>query len=77
MPTEIEGIVAGLADRLDTLVGCFGVGVITGSKDPFALRRAALGIVNVIINSNLDVSLKALVEKSLDTFRRVWSIKKR
>ena len=77
MPTEIEGIIAGLADRLDTLVGCFGVGVIpSGSKDPFALRRAALGIVNVIINSRLDLSLKALVEKSLDTLEECGVLKR-
>ena len=68
LPTEMEGIIAGIADRVDTLVGCFGVGVIpSGSKDPFALRRAALGIANIIVNSKLNISLKALVNKSLDT----------
>lgn len=68
LPTEMEGIIAGIADRIDTLVGCFGVGVIpSGSKDPFALRRAALGIANIIVNSKLNLSLKALVNKSLDT----------
>ena len=66
-PSGIEGIIAGISDRVDTLVGCFGVGVIpTGSKDPFALRRTALGIVNIIINANLDISLKDLVKVSLD-----------
>lgn len=67
LPSGIEGIIAGISDRIDTLVGCFGVGVIpTGSKDPFALRRTALGIVNIIINANLDISLKDLVKVSLD-----------
>lgn len=67
LPSGIEGIIAGLSDRIDTLVGCFGVGLIpTGSKDPYALRRAALGIVNVIIASNLDMSLKELVNVALD-----------
>jgi len=67
LPSGIEGIIAGISDRIDTLVGCFGVGLIpTGSKDPFALRRTALGIVNIIINANLDISLKDLVKVSLD-----------
>ncbi|WP_022819235.1 glycine--tRNA ligase subunit beta [Fusobacterium russii] len=67
LPSGIEGIITGLSDRVDTLVGCFGVGLIpTGSKDPYALRRAALGIVNVIVASNLDISLKELVNVALD-----------
>ena len=67
LPSGIEGIIAGISDRIDTLVGCFGVGVIpTGSKDPFALRRTALGIVNIIIKANLDISLKDLVKVSRD-----------
>ncbi|MDD7410644.1 glycine--tRNA ligase subunit beta [Fusobacterium gastrosuis] len=67
LPSGIEGIIAGISDRIDTLVGCFGVGLIpTGSKDPFALRRAALGIVNIIIASNISVSLRELVNVSLD-----------
>ncbi len=67
LPTSIEGIIAGLSDRLDTLVGCFGIGLIpSGSKDPFALRRAALAIVNIILNSRLDISLSNLVEEVID-----------
>ncbi|MGL5232077.1 MAG: glycine--tRNA ligase subunit beta, partial [Fusobacteriaceae bacterium] len=57
LPSGIEGAIAGICDKLDTLVGCFAVGLIpTGSKDPFALRRAALGVVNVILNSKLEFS---------------------
>ena len=77
LPTTKEGIVAGICDRIDTLVGCLGVGIqVTGSKDPFALRRAALGIVNVILNSNLNVSLEALVDKSIEVLEADGVLKK-
>ena len=70
LPSGIEGIITGLSDRTDTLVGCFGVGLVpTGSKDPFALRRTALGIVNIIINANINISLKELVNVSLDALQ--------
>lgn len=66
LPDGIEGSIAGICDRLDTLCGCFGVGIIpSGSKDPFALRRAALGIVNIILHSKLDISLREIVKKSI------------
>lgn len=77
LPKGIEGIVAGICDRLDTLCGCFGVGIIpSGSKDPFALRRAALGIVNIILEANLNISLEALVEKSLSTLEESGVLKR-
>lgn len=67
LPETKEGIIAGICDRVDTLVGCLGVNVtVSGSKDPFALRRAALGIVNIILNSELTISLKELVEKTIE-----------
>ena len=66
-PTAPEGIVTALADRFDTLVGCFAVGLVpTGSKDPFALRRAALGIVNIILHSNLEFSISDIVKTALE-----------
>ncbi|MGL5122997.1 MAG: glycine--tRNA ligase subunit beta [Fusobacteriaceae bacterium] len=66
-PKTQEGIVVALADRFDTLVGCFSVGLIpTGSKDPFALRRAALGIINIILNSNLEFSIFDIINVSLN-----------
>lgn len=67
LPKGIEGITAGIADRMDTLVGCFGIGLIpSGSKDPFALRRAALAIVNIILDSKLDISLNKLTVRMID-----------
>ena len=63
LPQNIEGVITGICDRIDTLVGCFGIGLIpSGSKDPFALRRSALGIVNIIFNSKLDLSIGELVK---------------
>ncbi|MGL4944786.1 MAG: glycine--tRNA ligase subunit beta [Fusobacteriaceae bacterium] len=67
LPTTAEGTVTSICDRIDTLVGCFAVGLIpTGSKDPFALRRAAQGIVSIILNSNLEISVPELVNISLN-----------
>jgi glycyl-tRNA synthetase beta chain len=58
IPRNIIGCAVALADKLDSIVGCFTVGVVpTGSSDPYALRRAALGIVKIILDQKLPVSL--------------------
>ncbi len=55
-----------LAEKLDTLVGLFGIGQPpTGVKDPFALRRAALGVLRIVIENELDLDLKLLLEQAL------------
>ena len=57
-PRNLTGCAVALADKLDSVVGCFAVGVVpTGSSDPYALRRAALGIVKIILEKKLPVSL--------------------
>jgi glycyl-tRNA synthetase len=62
LPASLPGIIIGLADRLDSLVGLFAVGLQpTGTKDPFALRRAALGIVQVLIEVGLHFDLRRAV----------------
>ena len=67
IPRNLTGAVLAIADKLDTLVGCFAVGLIpTGSSDPFALRRAALGIVKVILELGLQLSLQNLVSAAAD-----------
>jgi len=64
VPQSLEGCAVALADRLDTLVGIFSIGEKpTGSKDPFALRRAAIGVLNIILTKQLDVSLEGLLER--------------
>ncbi len=64
LPQTLGGQVVGLADRLDTLVSIFSLGMIpTGSSDPFALRRAANAVVNVTWSANLRVNLQQLLEQ--------------
>ncbi|HEY9831239.1 MAG TPA: glycine--tRNA ligase subunit beta [Stenomitos sp.] len=63
LPDTLTGQVVGLADRLDTLVSIFGLGMIpTGSGDPFALRRAANAVINITWGSNLTVNLHQLLQ---------------
>ena len=58
IPRNLTGSIVAIADKLDTLVGCFAVGLMpTGSSDPFALRRAALGIVKIVLERKLQLSL--------------------
>ena len=58
LPLTATGAVLALADRLDTLVGIFGIGQSpSGSKDPFALRRASLGLLKIIIERKIDIDL--------------------
>ena len=65
LPQTKSGQALSLAEKLDTLVGLFGIGQPpTGVKDPFALRRAALGVLRIIIENDLDLDLSALIEQA-------------
>ncbi|MCU4333650.1 glycine--tRNA ligase subunit beta [Acinetobacter pittii] len=69
LPKTKTGTTIALADRLDTLVGIFGIGQApTGSKDPFALRRSAIGILRLIIENELDVTIEELVNLALQGY---------
>ena len=69
LPRNTVGVVVALADKLETLVGMFGIGNLpTGDKDPFALRRHALGVVRMLSEANLDVGLDALVAQAIPAF---------
>ena len=69
IPSTHEGQLVALADKLDTLRGCFAVGLVpTGSKDPFALRRAAQGVVKILVEAKLSYKLDELVAGELREF---------
>jgi glycyl-tRNA synthetase beta chain len=62
IPRNLTGCAVALADKLDSLVACFAVGAIpTGSSDPFALRRAALGVIKIILERKLPLSISAAI----------------
>ncbi len=66
VPRTLAGALLSLADKLDTLRGCFRVGLIpSGSKDPFALRRAAQGIVKILVEGKLRLPIQTLCEGNL------------
>lgn len=65
LPESSTGCAVALADRLDTIVGIFGIGQApTGSKDPFALRRATLGVLRIIVEKSLNLDLRSLIEQA-------------
>ncbi|CEK30994.1 glycyl-tRNA ligase subunit beta [[Clostridium] sordellii] len=69
LPKTKAGIVLSIADKLDSIAGFFAIGIQpTGSQDPYALRRQALGIINILMDNNLDISLKELVDLTLDNY---------
>jgi len=69
LPRNTVGVVVALADKLETLVGMFGIGNLpTGDKDPFALRRHALGVVRMLSDAHLDVGLDALIAQAIPAF---------
>ena len=69
LPGTLTGAAVAIADKLDTLVGIFGIGMLpTGSKDPYALRRAALGILRILIDKKLDLDLTDAVNFAVTAF---------
>lgn len=69
-PASVAGRIVSLADKIDTIVGTFSRGLIpTGSQDPFALRRQALGIVNMLKEAQYHISLSQLVAKSMELLK--------
>lgn len=70
-PSEWTGAIVSLADKMDTIVGCFSIGIIpTGSQDPYALRRQAAGIVQIILAHGLKLQLNELYDLALSVHEK-------
>lgn len=69
LPSTMTGAAVAVADKIDTLVGIFGIGMLpTGSKDPYALRRAALGVLRILIEKQLELPLTELLKASIELY---------
>lgn len=69
IPLTFEGLTVSIADKMDTIVGCFAAGIEpTGSQDPYALRRQAAGICSMILGRSVLVSLTALIEQAISHY---------
>jgi glycyl-tRNA synthetase beta chain len=72
LPQTDEGAIVGIADKMDTIAGFFGVGLPpTGTADPYALRRQALGIINIILSRRYSLGLNFLIDESLALLKDV------
>ncbi len=72
LPETREGRLVSIADKIDTLVGSFGTGMIpTGSEDPYGLRRSAIGLVRIFKQAAIDVSMVEIIEKSYSIFNEL------
>ncbi|HEV7930063.1 MAG TPA: glycine--tRNA ligase subunit beta [Nitrosospira sp.] len=71
LPRNMTGISVALADKLETLAGMFGIGQVpTGDKDPFALRRHALGVVRILVEQEVPLPLDTLLREAASVFNR-------
>jgi glycyl-tRNA synthetase beta chain len=72
LPRNMAGVVVALADKLETLVGMFGIGNLpTGDRDPFALRRHALGVIRIIVEQKLPVDLSSMASAATLGFKSI------
>ena len=76
VPSGILSNIVGLADRLDLLTGFWAIGETpTGSKDPYALRRAALGIIRIILEKDIRIPLEQLIISAMEAHYASWNLK--
>jgi len=74
-PQALAGALVSMADKADTLAGCFGLGKVpTGANDPYALRRGALGICRIILAHGLRIDLRSFLHQAIDGYGQIqWS----
>ena len=66
LPSTLIGCAVAIADKVDTITGIFGINQLpTGSKDPFALRRASIGVLRIIVEKKLNLDLEALIDQAM------------
>lgn len=72
IPQSIEGSLLSIADKIDTITGCFAIGIEpTGSQDPYALRRQVMGICLIITGHQLEISIDGLISLALNNYRSI------
>ncbi|MEK4977404.1 glycine--tRNA ligase subunit beta [Bacillus sp. FSL K6-6540] len=77
VPSTTVGSIVSIADKIDTIVGCFSIGIIpTGSQDPYALRRQAAGIVQIILEHKLPVTLSDVFGVALEVHENIRVLKR-
>ncbi len=70
-PETTVGAILSIADKLDSVVGSFAIGQVpTGSKDPLALRRQTLGVIKVLLDKKISISLKKIFDRSFALFKK-------
>jgi glycyl-tRNA synthetase beta chain len=75
LPLTKSGMILGIADKVDSIIGCFVMGLTpTGSQDPYGLRRQSRGKIAIILKNNLQISLKDIIRKSLSLYKENVSV---
>ncbi|MNP18705.1 Glycine--tRNA ligase beta subunit [compost metagenome] len=77
VPSSEVGSIVSIADKIDTITGCFSIGIIpTGSQDPYGLRRQAAGIVQIVLDHKLDITLSDIFRIALETHGQFRGLKR-
>lgn len=77
VPASMVGSIVSIADKMDTIAGCFSIGIIpTGSQDPYALRRQAAGIVQIVLEHQLPIQLSDIFEAALEVHENMGTLKR-